>query len=157
MLGGVSGWGLVRWEGMAHYGITSPRARRRLRIKIVRQERVGDEVFVMVAAASWVSRGSLFVVIGAASWASRGSSELLSLSGVTIPLLLEKFPRESLNGPCGSTMKKLTSMMAGRNDEAKRLFRTLKPRVVVAKEYAPAPTNPAPPVPLPHAARLKGP
>ncbi len=72
-------------------------------------------------------------------------------------LLLARVSRERLNGSRGRTAKKLTSMMTGRNDEAKRLFRTLKPRVVVAKEYAPAPTNPAPPVPLPQAARLKGP
>lgn len=54
-------------------------------------------------------------------------------------------------------MKKLTSIITGRNAEAKIVFLLLSPKVVVANAYAPAPMSPAPPVPLPQEARLKGP
>ena len=53
--------------------------------------------------------------------------------------------------------KKLKSMTAGRHAEASNVVRTLNPNVFVARAYAPAPIKPAPPVPLPHAARLQDP
>lgn len=47
--------------------------------------------------------------------------------------------------------------MQGKNAEAKRLVLTDNPIMVVKRTYNPAPAKPAPPVPLPHAARLKCP
>ena len=60
-------------------------------------------------------------------------------------------------GFLGRITKKLTSMMAGRKADAKIVFWLLSPKVVVANAYAPAPMSPAPPVPLPQDAKLKGP
>ena len=59
-------------------------------------------------------------------------------------------------GPRGRMMKKLTTIIAGRQADARRVVRTLKPNDVVASAYAPAPIRPAPPVSLPQAARLNG-
>ena len=53
--------------------------------------------------------------------------------------------------------KKPASMTIGRNDDANSVSLLLSRNVVVASAYAPAPINPAPPVPLPQAAKLKGP
>lgn len=54
-------------------------------------------------------------------------------------------------------MKKLTSITTGKHADAKRVAFTLNPNDVVASAYAPAPTKPAAPVPLPHDAKLKCP
>lgn len=64
---------------------------------------------------------------------------------------------ELRRGPGGRMRKKLTSMIRGNNEKHSKLVRTLMPRLVVAMAYAPAPIKPAPPVPLPHAARAKCP
>lgn len=61
------------------------------------------------------------------------------------------------NGPWGRMTKKARSMKQGRKADDSRDVLTLNPIVVVRSTYRPAPTNPAPPVPLPHAAREKGP
>lgn len=60
-------------------------------------------------------------------------------------------------GPRGKMMKKLINRTMGKKADAKRVFLLLNPSVDVATTYAPAPTSPAPPVPLPHAAKLNGP
>lgn len=52
-------------------------------------------------------------------------------------------------------MKNDMSIMKGRKAQDIRLVLTLRPSVLVNSTYSPAPNNPAPPVPLPHAARLK--
>ena len=59
--------------------------------------------------------------------------------------------------PLGGITKKLMSMITGRNENARRLVRGEMPIAVVATAYAPAPTSPAAPVPLPHAASAKCP
>ena len=61
------------------------------------------------------------------------------------------------NGPWGRITKKARSMKHGRKADAMRDVLTLNPIVVVNKTYKPAPTSPAPPVPLPQAARERGP
>ena len=48
-------------------------------------------------------------------------------------------------------------MITGRKALASNVLLTLSPRLVVARAYAPAPMSPAPPVPLPHAARENSP
>ena len=53
--------------------------------------------------------------------------------------------------------KKDRSMMAGRNADARREVLTDRPMVDVKSTYNPAPISPAPPVPLPQAARENGP
>ena len=62
-----------------------------------------------------------------------------------------------LSGPCGRMTKKDSSIMHGRKADASSEVLTLNPMVEVRRTYSPAPTSPAPPVPLPHAARLNGP
>ena len=59
--------------------------------------------------------------------------------------------------PLGRTAKNAISMTSGKNAEADSAPRGENPQPVVATAYAPAPTNPAAPVPLPQPARLKGP
>lgn len=54
-------------------------------------------------------------------------------------------------------MKKARSMKHGRKAEDSREVLTDNPIVVVKRTYNPAPTSPAPPVPLPHAASENGP
>ena len=61
------------------------------------------------------------------------------------------------SGFLGRMMKKLRSITTGRKADAKIVCLLLSPKVVVAKAYAPAPMSPAPPVPLPQDAKLKGP
>lgn len=60
-------------------------------------------------------------------------------------------------GALGRMAKKLTTMIAGRQAAARSVDLTLSPIEVVATAYAPAPTSPAAPVPLPQAAKLNGP
>lgn len=57
-------------------------------------------------------------------------------------------------GSSGRTMKKDTSMIAGSIADTINVVLTLSPIVDVKSTYSPAPANPAPPVPLLHAARL---
>ena len=54
-------------------------------------------------------------------------------------------------------MKNARSITQGRKADASRLFLILNPIVAVNRTYSPAPIRPAPPVPLPHAARDNGP
>ena len=63
----------------------------------------------------------------------------------------------AFKGPPGKIRKKLISITAGRQADANRVALTVNRNSVVARAYAPAPMRPAPPVPLPQAARLKGP
>ena len=60
-------------------------------------------------------------------------------------------------GSGGRMKKKDRSMMQGRKADARRDVLTLRPIVVVSRTYNPAPIKPAPPVPLPQAARENGP
>ncbi len=62
-----------------------------------------------------------------------------------------------VSGLRGRIKKKLISMMIGRKADARSAVLLLNPNDVVASAYAPAPISPAPPVPLPQAAKLKGP
>ena len=89
----------------------------------------------------------------------RGSSSSLSVSGIDASAVKESCLVKGLGliGSRGRMMKKLIINTTGRQAEAKMVALTLSPNVVVAKAYAPAPIKPAPPVPLPHAARLRGP
>lgn len=85
---------------------------------------------------------------------SEMSSGFISMAGtLAYPLELCAL----LNGPRGSITKKETSIMHGRNADARREVLTLSPMVDVKSTYSPAPIKPAPPVPLPQAARLNGP
>lgn len=64
---------------------------------------------------------------------------------------------ERCKGSKGRTMKKATSIMLGSKADVISVVLTLSPIVDVRRTYSPAPINPAPPVPLLHAARLSGP
>ena len=135
--------------------MTRPRARRRFRRKPVRQ-------LVVTLGLSAVIFVSMVDELSSACDARSGSSESdeessPALLGRPRCLLLLSTSLDRFMGPRGRTRKKLSNITIGNNEEAKRLDCTLRPNVVVAKEYAPAPTKPAPPVPLPQAARLKGP
>lgn len=53
--------------------------------------------------------------------------------------------------------KKARGIINGRNAQVSKLVRMERPMVLVRSTYNPAPTRPAPPVPLPHAAKENGP
>ena len=95
-------------------------------------------------SSSWLSIVSDKDCSSAGSWAF---CDRLVLVGVGF---LFRVPR-------GKTMKKLMSMKIGRYADVSNAPLELIPKLVVATAYIPAPTKPAPPVPLPQAAKLNGP
>jgi len=137
-----------------YYGKKSERERRRFCRKTAVQ--LGGILLIdfrSLEASLWDSNpsssaGSVFSVF---------SPEVSSSCSVPAAALASLLVCRLASEPWGSMRKKLTSMMIGRKADAKSVFLLLRPIEFVASAYAPAPISPAPPVPLPHAARLKGP
>lgn len=142
------------------YGKKRLRARRRFwrKVGLVEWEEMDEEEApgecVWYAAAATEGPGDRRDCAAESIGSSETSSESMSIVGMSEYAFVLCARR---SGPRGNITKNDRSIMQGRKADASNEVLTLSPMVEVRRTYSPAPTNPAPPVPLPQAARLRGP
>ena len=109
----------------------------------------GNVLLFWYASAATVTSGGSRAVVGSDSEAEIViTSSVVGLSRGGPALFV------CCKGSSGRTIKKDRSIITGSMADTMSVVLTLRPRVDVKSTYSPAPASPAPPVPLPHAARL---